>query len=132
MDAKELQEELTKYKEIFHAINTITLLANATGSAKEDAKLYHQFKQVISELHTMNETSQELNANFRLFNIMEFMSKQITQTFHAQEVGFFLFSKDHSKLRVLPGTTPFFLTKQSKIYTDLIEAKIHTEKESIF
>ena len=132
MDAKELQEELTKYKEIFHAINTITLLANATGSAIEDAKLYHQFKQVISELQTMNETSQELNANFRLFNIMEFMSKQITQTFHAQEVGFFLFSKDRSKLRVLPGTTPFFLTKQSKIYTNLLEAKIHTEKESIF
>ncbi|MEH7176514.1 sensor domain-containing diguanylate cyclase [Neobacillus vireti] len=132
MDAKELQEELTKYKELFHAINTITLLANTASSTIEEAQIYKQFKQTISELQAMNETSQELNANFRLYKIMEFMSKQIIQTFHAQEVGFFLFSKDHNNLRVLPGTTPFFLTKQSKIYTDLLEAKIQTEKESIF
>ena len=74
----------------------------------------------------------ELNSNLRLTETMKYMSNQIIQTFNAQEVGFFLFSKDRSKVRVLPGTTPFFLTKPSKTYVDLLEAKIHTENESIF
>ncbi|SDM27124.1 diguanylate cyclase [Bacillus sp. OK048] len=113
-------------------IEIITLLANTVGSAIENAKLYSKSKQVISDLQLINETTIELNSNLRLPETMKYLSNQIIQTFNAQEVGFFLLSKDRSKVRVLPGTTPFFLTKPSKIYVDLLEAKIHTENESIF
>ncbi|MEH7115331.1 diguanylate cyclase [Neobacillus niacini] len=113
-------------------IEIITLLTTTIASAIENAKLYSQSTQVISDLQLINETSQKLNSNLQLTETMEYMSNQIIQTFDAQEVGFFLFSRDRTKVRVLPGTTPFFLTKPSKTYVDLLEAKIHKENESIF
>lgn len=113
-------------------VEFITLLASAAGSALENAQLYYQAKQVISELELINETSKQLNANLRLAETMKFMSKQIKQTFEAQEVGFFLFSNDQDKVKILPGSTPFFLTNQSRKYIDHIKAKILQENDSLF
>jgi diguanylate cyclase (GGDEF)-like protein len=114
------------------AIEFITLLTNAAGSALENVKLYDQSRQVISELQLINETSQQLNSNLRLTDTMKYMSNQIKQTFNAQEVGFFLFSKDHKKVRVLPGSTPFFMTKESITYIDNIENKLLQDRDALF
>ncbi|MEH7255807.1 GAF domain-containing protein, partial [Neobacillus niacini] len=114
------------------AIEFITLLTNTAGSALENVKLYDQSRQVISELQLINQTSQRLNSNLRLTDTMKYMSKQIKQTFNAQEVGFFLFSKDQSKVKVLPGSTPFFMTKESIMYIDYIKNKLLQDTDSLF
>lgn len=113
-------------------VEFISLLAQTTGSALENAQLYYQSKRVISELELINETSKRLNSNLRLAETMKYMSKQIKQTFEAQEIGFFLFANDREEINVLPGSTSFFLTDKSRIYIDHIKDKILQENDSLF
>jgi diguanylate cyclase (GGDEF)-like protein len=113
-------------------IEFITLFANAAGGALENAQLYQQSRRVIADLQLINETSHRLNSNLRLAETMTYMSEQIKHSFDSQEVGFFLFSHDQIKVNVLPGSTPFFSTKQARIYIDFIKDKIHQEKDSLF
>jgi diguanylate cyclase (GGDEF)-like protein len=113
-------------------VEIITSLANIIACALENAKLYSQSKLVHSELQLIQETSQKLNSNMRLTEMIKYISSKIIETFSANEAGFIIFSKDHNHVRVLPGSTPFFLSNPSKIYLDLLEAKIHREKEPIF
>src|SRR5690606_1509002 len=82
-------------------IQFIELLANTAGHAFENAQLYQQSKQLIADLQLINETSHKLNSNLRLKDTMTFMSSQITKSFGAKEVGFFLQSED--QIEVLPG-----------------------------
>ncbi|MDQ0196981.1 sensor domain-containing diguanylate cyclase [Neobacillus ginsengisoli] len=113
-------------------IEFITLFANAAGGALENAQLYQQSRRVISDLQLINETSHRLNSNLRLAETMTYMSEQIKHSFDSQEVGFFLFSHDQVIANVLPGSTPFFSTKQARIYIDFINDKILQEKDSLF
>lgn len=113
-------------------VEFISLLAATAGSALENAQLYYQSKRMISELELINETSKRLNSNLRLAETMKYMSKQIKQTFEAQEIGFFLFANDQDEVNILPGSTSFFLTNQSRVYIDHIKAKILQEKDSLF
>ena len=113
-------------------IEFITLLAHAAGNALENAQLYQQSKQVISDLKLINETSHRLNSNLRLAETMTYMSKQIKRSFKAQEVGFFLLMDDQERPRELPGSTPFFLSKQARVYIDYIKDKLQEENESLF
>lgn len=113
-------------------VEFINLFAGTAGNALEKAQLYQQSRQVISELQLINETSQRLNSNLRLADTMNFMSKQITGSLEAQEVGFILLTNKQEKSKVLPGSTPFFLSKQARVYIDHIKEKIEVENESIF
>jgi diguanylate cyclase (GGDEF)-like protein len=113
-------------------VEFICLLAGAAGSSLENTKLYQQSRKIISDLKLINETSHKLNSNLRLAETMKYMSKQIKQTSNAQEVGFFLFSQEQSNVKILPGTTPYFLTKQARIYIDYIKSKIQIEKDPLF
>jgi diguanylate cyclase (GGDEF)-like protein len=113
-------------------IEFINSLTRSAGSALENAELYQQSRQAIFELKIINETSHQLNSNLRLVDTMRYMSKQIQQTLKGQEVGFFLFSQDESKVKVLPGSTSFFLKKQAGAYIEYVKRKIQTEEESIF
>jgi diguanylate cyclase (GGDEF)-like protein len=63
---------------------------------------------------------------------MTYMSEQIISSIDAQEVGFFLFSNDHENVKILPGSTPYFYTKQARIYIDYIKGKIELEKNPLF
>jgi diguanylate cyclase (GGDEF)-like protein len=111
-------------------INFISLLANTAGSALENAKLYEQSRRLIADLQLINETMHQLNANLRLQDAIEFMVKQIKQSFDADEVGFFWF--EGKKRKLLPGSTPFFQSRQSKKYIEFVEKKMKTEKDIVF
>ncbi|WP_186578363.1 sensor domain-containing diguanylate cyclase [Aquibacillus kalidii] len=111
-------------------IEFITLLANTAGNALENAQLYQQSKQLISDLQLINETSHTLNSKFRLIEITEYMNKQIKQSFKAEEVGFFLFSDE--KDQVLEGSTSFFFTNQSALFASEINESLKKTKESMF
>jgi diguanylate cyclase (GGDEF)-like protein len=113
-------------------VEFITLLAGTAGSALENAQLYQQSRREISDLQLINETAHRLNSNLRLAETMTYMSEQIVSSFDAQEVGFFLFSHDQAKAKVLSGSTSYFSTKQARIYIEYISEKIQKEKDPLF
>ncbi|MDP4087024.1 MAG: sensor domain-containing diguanylate cyclase [Bacillota bacterium] len=113
-------------------IEFITLLAITAGSALENAQLYEQSKKIISDLQLINETSHCLNSNLRLSEIINYMSGQIKRSFEAEEVGFFIHTSEQEMTKVLPGSTDFFQTKQSRPYIEYIKNKIDKENDSLF
>ncbi|WP_442595510.1 diguanylate cyclase [Neobacillus sp. D3-1R] len=113
-------------------VEFITLLANTAGSALENAQLYQQSRRLIADLQLINETSHRLNSNLRLSETMGFMCEQITKSFDADEVGFFLIAKGVHKIRVLPGSTPFFQSEAARGYIEFVNEKIENEKDSLF
>lgn len=115
-----------------YEVEFLRLLAGAAGSSLENAYLYQQSKQEISNLQLINETSHCLNSNLRLVDTMTYMSDQIISSINAQEVGFFLFSHEQAKVQILPGSTPYFFTKQAQIYIDYIKVKIQMERNPLF
>lgn len=110
----------------------IAMLAGSVGCAYENAQIYQQSQQNIANLKLLNDTSRRLNSSMLLDETMSYISEQIKSAFNAQEVGYFLFSDDHSRLKTLPGSTAFFYTKQARIYIDYIKDKILSEKDSLF
>lgn len=113
-------------------VEFITLLANTAGSALENAQLYQQSRRLIADLQLINETSHRLNSNLRLSETMGFMCEQITKSFDAEEVGFFLLLKGIHKIRVLPGSSSFFQSEEAKGYIEYVNEKIENEKDSLF
>lgn len=112
-------------------IEFITLLANTAGSALENAQLYQQSRQLVSDLQFINETTRYLNSNLRLSETIQFMKKQIKESFKADQTGFVLMSSDRV-INLLPGSSKFFETKDSEPYLTFIKTKIEKEKESQF
>ncbi len=111
-------------------VNFISLLANTAGSALENAQLYEQSRRLVADLQLINETMHRLNANLRLQDALQFMVQQIKQSFCAEEVGFFLFQG--AKKKLLPGSTPFFQSRQSKKYIEFVAKRIQTERDMVF
>ncbi|WP_335516431.1 sensor domain-containing diguanylate cyclase [Neobacillus drentensis] len=113
-------------------VEFITLLSGCAGGALENAQLYQQSLRTISDLHLISETSHQLNSNQPLAVTFDFMSKQIKASFDAEEVGFFLFSRNQAKAKVLPGSTSYFFTRQARVYIDYIREKLQKENKPLF
>ena len=113
-------------------VEFITLLANTAGGAIENAQLYEQSKQLISDLQLINETSHRLNSNLRLSETMDYMTQQILQSFSAEEAGFILFTTNDKEAFVQPGSTPFFFTEEAEPLIVYFKKRIIEEKEAIF
>lgn len=113
-------------------VQFISLLAQTAGSALENAKLYQQSKQLITDLQLINETSHQLNSNLRLNEAMTYMSQQIINSFNAMEVGFILFDKNGAQ-NMLPGSTEYFTSDSSApLLIDYLYKSINVEKEAKF
>lgn len=115
-----------------YEVEFLTLLAVSAGCSLENAHLYQRAKQEIANLQLINETSHCLNTNLRMVDTMTYMSEQIITSIDAQEVGFFLFLNEQTKIKILPGSTPYFYTKQAQIYINYIKEKIELEKNPLF
>jgi two-component system, cell cycle response regulator len=115
-----------------YELEFISLLATAVGSSLENAYTYQQARREISDLQLINETSRCLNSNLRLIDTMTYMSEQIISSLEAEEVGFFLFSRELENVKILQGSTPYFFTKQAQIYIEYIKDKIQVEKIPLF
>jgi diguanylate cyclase (GGDEF)-like protein len=112
-------------------VEFMTLLAGSAGSALENAQLYQQSRKTILELQLINETSYRLNSNLPLADTLSFMAEQIKSSFYAQEVGFFLDSKERVKVKILPGSTPFFFSTTAQTYIDYIKGKLKKENDPL-
>ncbi|MDQ0272121.1 sensor domain-containing diguanylate cyclase [Cytobacillus purgationiresistens] len=113
-------------------VEFIKYLANTAGSALENAQLYQQSQQLISELQMINETSHRLNSDLRLTETIKFMSEQIIRSFQAEEVGFILFSQEKEIVSILKGSTDFFYKEEAIPYIEFADNKIGKDKEAIF
>lgn len=111
-------------------IEFISILANACGNAMENAHLYQQSKQLVKDLRLVTKVSQQLNANLRLSERVNYIVNQLKTSFQADEVGFTLL-KD-GELTVLPGSTQFFFTDDSKYYIKYIQKHYQDCHDSLF
>ncbi len=112
-------------------VEFILLLANTAGSALENAQLYQQSRQLITDLKLINETSHRLNTFTRLSDTTSFMAEQITRFFKADEAGFMMFDQGHST-KFLSGSTRYFSTEEAGSIAGYLENKIRKEKDSLF
>ncbi|MFO1444139.1 diguanylate cyclase [Bacillus sp. Bva_UNVM-123] len=111
-------------------VEFISLLANTAGSALENAQLYQQSKQLITDLKLINETSHRLNSNLRLTETITFITEKIINSFDAEVVGFILFTDGETK--VLNGSTEFFHKKDATIYIEHIKDRLEAEDDALF
>jgi diguanylate cyclase (GGDEF)-like protein len=111
-------------------IRFISLLANTAGSALENAKLYEQSKRLIADLQLINETIHRLNTNLRFQDALQFMVEKIKTSFAAEEVGFVIFQENQQK--ILPGSTPFFHSRDAKAYIDFVLRRIQCSRDTLF
>jgi len=111
--------------------NFIIMLANAAGTAMENAQLYDQSKRLIKDLQLINETSHRLNKNLRLADTMTYMTSRIMESFEADEVGFF-YQNHQNEFQIFPGSTKFFNTNEVHVYIDYIKGKLEKNLEGLF
>jgi two-component system, cell cycle response regulator len=111
-------------------IEFIKLLAYTAGSALENAKLYEQSKRLISDLQLINETSHQLNLEFRLSDTLLFLKKQIQRSFHPSAIGFVLIEKDESA--TLEQSSSVFFTDEGQKYISYVNERITKDRDSIF
>ena len=64
------------------------MLAQASGNALENAKLYHQSHRLISDLQLINETSHRLNMKLNINEMLLFLQKQLMKSFQPMELCF--------------------------------------------
>ncbi len=113
-------------------VEFISLLAGSVGHALENAQLYQQSQQLVSNLKLLNEASKRLNSSLRFDETIVYVAELIMDSFHAEEAGFFLLSEDQAKVRILPGSTPYFYSKQARTYIEYIKEKVLREKDSLY
>lgn len=109
----------------------ITMLANAAGTALENAQLYEQSKRLIKDLQLINEISHRLNKNLKFTDTMTYLSSKIMDSFDAEEVGFFYINQ-YGMIQFFPGSTKFFSTEEINVYIEYLREKIEKDLEGLF
>lgn len=113
-------------------VEFMSLLANTAGSALENAKLYQQSRNLVSDLQLINETTHRLNSDLRLSETISYMTDQIISSLSAEVVAFILYSEDLTGIKIIKGSSPFFFTDEAEIYLEYISRKIQNERDSLF
>ncbi|MEI5905449.1 sensor domain-containing diguanylate cyclase [Bacillus spongiae] len=128
MQVSSQHEKLFQKKEI----EFIKLLAYTAGSALENAKLYQQSKQLISDLQLINETSHRLNLNLRLSETLAFLNTQIQKSFKTSDIGFVFLKDSKERFKILPGSSDLFRTGNGIEYIHLVEARMSKGNDPLF
>ena len=89
----------------------VRMLAQASGNALENAKLYHQSHRLVRDLQLINETSHRLNMRIDISEMLLFLQKQLMKSFQPMEVCFAF--KNNDKFEVT-GRKYIVFSKQMK------------------
>ncbi|WP_227521918.1 sensor domain-containing diguanylate cyclase [Bacillus solitudinis] len=114
-----------------HEIDFIEMLADTGGNALENAELYQQSRKLIHDLQLINQTSHQLNLNLRLADTINFMTKQIKNSFGAEQVGFIMFLSN-GEFNLLDGSTSFFTKNETLEDLAPFIRKVKREKDPIY
>ncbi|MCG7344416.1 sensor domain-containing diguanylate cyclase [Sporosarcina sp. ACRSL] len=109
----------------------IRSIANAAGSALENASLYDQSHRLVDDLRLVNEASRKLNSNLDLDEMIGFLKKQFLNAFRPNEMAF-VFLDDESGYSVSPSSTSFFTTGEGEKYIQTASARLRNGEDAIF
>lgn len=108
----------------------IRKLANASGNALENAKLYHQSHRLISDLQLINETSHRLNTKISIDEMLIFLQKQLFKSFQPMEIGFVF--ENNGRFEVAAASTHIFKEAEGKTYIQHAEKHFKSSTDSLF
>lgn len=107
----------------------IRMLADASGNALENAKLYRQSHRLISDLQLINETSHRLNLKMDLNEMFVFLKDQLKKSFQPDQICFMF--KDGNNFSV-KESTELFHTSDADPYIHYINQQFSFSKDPIF
>lgn len=110
--------------------NFIRMLAQASGNALENAKLYHQSHRLISDLQLINETSHRLNMRLNIDEMLMFLEKQLVKSFQPTELAFVFKTAD--QYEVTSVCTALFKTKEGRSYLEHAEKHFEASQDPLF
>ncbi|WP_224721979.1 sensor domain-containing diguanylate cyclase [Paenibacillus vietnamensis] len=82
------------------------LLAETSGTAFENAKLYEQSNLLINELRLINELTKRLNQSLRLKEIFQFASSELLTVFEADYCCILQLNKEKNQFAVMSSNLP--------------------------
>ncbi|MFS0689142.1 diguanylate cyclase [Sporosarcina sp. 179-K 8C2 HS] len=109
----------------------IRSIANAAGSALENASLYDQSHRLVDDLRLVNEASRKLNNNLELDEMIAYLKNQFLKAFCPNEMAF-VFYDDQCSYSISPSSTPFFTNDAGKKYIDSVSARLCKGEEAVF
>lgn len=106
------------------------MLAQASGNALENAKLYHQSHRLVSDLQLINETSHRLNMRIDIHEMLLFLQKQLMKSFQPMEVCFAF--KNNDTFEVTDASTTLFTTEEGQTYIKHVEQHFEHTNDPLF
>ncbi|WP_138751712.1 sensor domain-containing diguanylate cyclase [Paenibacillus sinopodophylli] len=88
------------------------LLADTSGSAFENAKLYEQSNLLINELRLINELTKRLNQSLRLKEIFQFATSELLTIFDADYCCVLQLNKEKNQFIVMSSNFPALTSEQ--------------------
>lgn len=107
-----------------------TSLAETTGNALENAKLYIQSHRLVSDLQLINETSHKLNTNISMEKMLIFLRNQLMKSFHPNQIGFVFMEEDDYKIS--SASNEYFHTDEGQLYIQYVANHFNKVKDSLF
>ncbi|MER2106172.1 MAG: diguanylate cyclase [Solibacillus sp.] len=111
-------------------IDFIRMLAQASGNALENAKLYHQSHRLVSDLQLINETSHRLNMNLDINEMLLYLKKQLMKSFQPMELCFMF--KNDEEFELTEASTPLFNEPVSQIYIEQVKKHFKGTHDPLF
>ncbi|WP_253734909.1 sensor domain-containing diguanylate cyclase [Lysinibacillus fusiformis] len=108
----------------------VRMLAQASGNALENAKLYHQSHRLVSDLQLINETSHRLNMRIDIHEMLLFLQKQLLKSFQPMEVCF-AFKKEDT-FEVTGASTSLFSSEEGQTYIKHVEQHFTQTNDPLF
>jgi len=108
----------------------VRMLAQASGNALENAKLYHQSHRLVSDLQLINETSHRLNMRIDINEMLLFLQKQLMKSFQPMEVCFAF--KHNDTFKVTDASTAFFNAEKGQTYIKHVEHHFEHSNDPLF
>lgn len=105
-------------------------LAETTGNALENAKLYIQSHRLVSDLQLINETSHKLNTNISMEEMLIFLKNQLMKSFHPKQIGFVFMEEDEYKIS--SASNEYFHTDEGQLYIQYVANHFNKVKDSLF
>ncbi|SER91340.1 sensor domain-containing diguanylate cyclase [Psychrobacillus sp. OK032] len=105
-------------------------LAEITGSALENAKLYIQSHKLVSDLQLINETSHTLNRNISLDEMLVFLRNQLMKSFLPEQICFVFIEEEG--YRVSTASNDYFHTNEGQLYIQHVANHFNKVKDSLF
>ncbi|GAB0169615.1 sensor domain-containing diguanylate cyclase [Lysinibacillus sp. CTST325] len=108
----------------------VRMLAQTSGNALENAKLYHQSHRLVSDLQLINETSHRLNMRIDINEMLLFLQKQLMKSFQPMEVCFAF--KYNDTFKVTDASTALFNAEKGQTYIKHVELHFEHTNDPLF